>query len=243
MQIKNIILNPKHDYMKTKRILYLIVLISVLSPMPFGCSSFSGEKYADETKIAEDSLNYYYMSAYSLYSRFFIVGDSLFNDTVILDKSLNLLNKGLTIDSDNMKIHNLKCMIYVFKHCYKEALYENDVLLKISNNNPETIFARATIYDAMGDYEKSETAVNECLFLCDSLLEHSKLEKNELYAIMHLSLMATEYIYGSDAAVEKANDYMNMYPDIDMLKYEKGIYVRNKFDDNGIKEQIRELIR
>ncbi len=229
--------------MKTKKMLYLIVLISTLSPMPYSCSNLSGEKYADETKIAEDSLNYYYMGAYSLYSRFFIVGDSLFNDTVILDKSLDLLNKGLTIDSANMKIHKLKCMIYVFKHCYKEALSESDVLLKISHNNPEAIFARATIYDAMGDYEKSETAINECLFQCDSLLEYSKLEKNELYAIMHLSLMATEYMYGSDSAAEKANDYMNTYPDNEMLKYEKGIYVRNKFDDNGIKKQIRELIR
>lgn len=229
--------------MKTKRILYLIVLISILSPIPFGCSNLSGEKYADETKTAEDSLNYYYMGAYSLYSRFFIVDDSLFNDTVILDKSLDLLNKGLAIDSDNMKIHNLKCMIYVFKHCYKEALSENDVLLKISHNNPEAIFAKATIYDAMGDYEKSKTAITECLFQCDSLLECSKLEKNELSAIMHLSLMATEYIYGSDSAVKKANDYMDVYPDNEMLKYEKGIYVRNKIDDNGIKEQIQKLIR
>lgn len=203
----------------------------------------SGEKYADETKIAEDSLDCYYMGAYSLYSRFFIVGDSLFNDTLILDKSLDLLNKGLTIDSDNMEIHSLKCMIYIFKHCYEEALSENDVLLKISHNNPEAIFARAAIYDAMGDCEKSKTTISECLFQCDSLLECGNLEKDELYAIMHLSLMAIEYKYGSDSAVEKVNDYMGMYPDTEMLKYEKEIYVRNKFDDNGTKEQIQKLIR
>jgi len=242
MQIRIIILNLRHDSMKTKRILYFVVLISIISPMPFSCSCLSGEKYTNKTNIA-DSLNYYYMSAYSLYSRFFIVGDSLFNDTVALNKSLDLLNKGLTIDFDNMKIHGLMSMIYVLKHCYQEALSENDAVLRISNNSPEAIFARATIYDAIGDYEKSRTAINECSFQCDSLIECGKLEDSELNAIMHISLIATEYIYGSDSAVEKANYYIGLYPENEMLKYEKEIYVRNKFDGRGIKEQIRELIR
>lgn len=181
--------------MKTKRVLYVIALVLIISPMILGCSNEKVKNQTDKTNVVMDSLNYYYMSAFSLYCRFLMVGDSLYNDTVALDKSLDLLNKGLTINPNDMKIHSLKSMVYVFKRCYHEALSENDALLRISKNNPEVIFARATIYNAIGDNEKSKMLINECLFQCDSLLECGKLEESELNAIMHLRLMATEYIY------------------------------------------------